>query len=240
MLSKKKKIMAKIEEIIPDKEYYEKLFTGWNADQCIINSTKAVYELKDPDNSSARVCMYRDGGTMCLYGDYGSFMFDKMTWIATPLNLPYDNVSYLTEKLSKESRTGSTRYIMQQAVNDIAEWAKDCLMERFDADDEQIKYVMDYIQGTSRYSSVDSFIKSTPVRTLGNIENFMLLIDNLTEAAVNSEAGYISCVESLSYDIDKYDSDPSELYQAGHILDPRLFISLYAMQICAEKLKKEP
>lgn len=230
--------MAKIEEVIPNREYYEKLFKGWNADRYIIDSTKAVYELKDQNSSSAKVCMYRDGDTMCLYGDYGSFMFDKMTWIATPQNLPYDNVSYLTEKLSTESRTGSTGYIESQAIDDIAEWAKDRLTERFNADDEQIKCVTDYIQDTSRCSSIDDFIKSTPAGTLRNIENFMLLINNLTEAAANGETSYISCVESLSYDITEYDSDPSELYQAGRSLDPRLFISLYAMQICGKKLKK--
>ncbi len=61
-------------------EHYIKEFATWEASEQIIDDNKAFWMLKKPGSQYQKVCLYRDGCNMFVYGDYGQFTFDNMTW----------------------------------------------------------------------------------------------------------------------------------------------------------------
>lgn len=84
--------MKLIDRIENAKHYIDK-FSKWEASEIIIDDKKAFWCLKKQGSEYQKVCLYRDGCNMFIYGDYGQFTFDKMTWLGSVYNLEYDNVN---------------------------------------------------------------------------------------------------------------------------------------------------
>ena len=83
----------KLEDRIYNVEYYVKKFNSWDVKEIIIDDQKAFWEIRKPGSQIQKVCLFRDGSNMYIYGDYGSYSFDKMTWLGSPYNLEYNNLS---------------------------------------------------------------------------------------------------------------------------------------------------
>lgn len=96
--------MSVLSDHIQQFESYKKRFNSWEASQILIDDKKAFWQLNKPGSNSEKVCLFRDGCTMSIYGDYGSYIFDSMTWEGNPWNLQYNNLDYQAEKVSRESR----------------------------------------------------------------------------------------------------------------------------------------
>lgn len=86
--------MSRLTENIHDFEHYQKEFASWEATEQIIDDNKAFWMLRNPGSQYQKVCLYRDGCNMFVYGDYGQFTFDSMTWKGDVCNLEYDNIGY--------------------------------------------------------------------------------------------------------------------------------------------------
>ncbi len=71
----------KLEDRIYNVEYYVKKFNSWDVKEIIIDDQKAFWEIRKPGSQIQKVCLFRDGSNMYIYGDYGSYSFDKMTWL---------------------------------------------------------------------------------------------------------------------------------------------------------------
>lgn len=54
-------------------------FDDWEATEQIFDDNKAFWRIKKPNSEYQKVCLYRDGCNMFVYGDYGQFTFDSMT-----------------------------------------------------------------------------------------------------------------------------------------------------------------
>ena len=83
--------------------------------------------LRKPGSQYQKVCLYRDGCNMFVYGDYGQFAFDNMTWTGSVYNLQYDNIGYQMEKLNHESRESLRVFDESKCEEDIYDWLKEHL-----------------------------------------------------------------------------------------------------------------
>lgn len=115
---------------------YRKKFNGWESREMIIDDVRAFWEIKDPGSKYTKVCLYRDGNDMFIYGDYGRYSFNAMTWGGSVYNLRYDNLGYQMEKLSPETREQLTFFDEDICEHQIREWLVNKLVSEFGMDKE--------------------------------------------------------------------------------------------------------
>ena len=221
------KDMSKIYNSLKDGKYYKDMFRKWEASKTVIDATKALYELKNPESKDAKICMYRDGANVFLYGSYGQFTFDSLTWLAAPNNLQYDNISYMVEKLSDESRNAVYTFDESCAKSEILEWVRGQLEYHFALSDTKVN-------ATLKYFSCEKCDRSAVLEDL----NFVIAVNALIEGANNGEENYRQAVYDNMETLSSYDDDYGNLYNAGQTLNQRFCICMYAMEVCARKLTK--
>lgn len=223
--------MSKIYNSLKDGKYYKDMFRKWEASKTVIDATKALYELKNPESKDAKICMYRDGANVFLYGSYGQFTFDSLTWLAAPNNLQYDNISYMVEKLSDESRNAVYTFDESCAKSEILEWAKDRLEYYFALPDARINVALKYFESEeSDYSNIYMFVS----------EDFIIAVNALIEAAYSGEEDYRRAIRDEAEVLSSYDDDYNlNLCHAGYTVSQRFCICMYAMEVCAKKLAKQ-
>ena len=136
------KSIKKLVDYIKESEHYINEFATWEASEQIIDDNKAFWMLRKPGSQYQKVCLYRDGCNMFVYGDYGQFTFDNMTWTGSVYNLQYDNIGCQMEKLNYESREALRVFDESKCVNDIYDWLKDHLEDLYDAEEDIIKKII--------------------------------------------------------------------------------------------------
>lgn len=191
--------------------------------------------LRKPRSQYQKVCLYRDGCNMFVYGDYGQFTFDNMTWTGSVYNLQYDNIGYQMEKLNYESREALRVFDESKCVDDIYDWLKDHLEDLYDAEEDIIKKIIKlfkesiYVYG----SNIDDFCYENNMEELKDILYF-------TRNALENADEYNWNVFLRNSNIEDFD-DPYEsyLWNAGKCIHQRYFICMYALQVCGEKLSKQ-
>lgn len=219
-------------------EHYIKKFSGWEASEQVIDDKKAIWCLRKPNSNVEKVCLYRDGCNMFIYGDYGQFSFDSMTWIGSVYNLEYDNIGYQMEKLNYESKQSLYCYDDAECEKDILEWLEDRLEQRYDMMEEDIKKVSEWIE-ESGYDIDDTDIEEfCDENSFSNIED---ILDFTRECFKNTdEFEWIAHLRNVYYDLQEFDEAcESSLWKAGKRINQRYFICMYALQVCGEKLSKE-
>ena len=82
---------------------------------------------------------------MFVYGDYGQFTFDSMTWTGSVYNLEYDNIGYQMEKLSHESRQSLKVFDEYKCRKDIINWLRHQLEEYY-GNDKDIEKIINFIK----------------------------------------------------------------------------------------------
>lgn len=235
--------MKLVERIYKEVPNIINIFQTWEAKEQIISDKSTFYMLKDPNSEYQKVCLYSDGHHMFLYGDYGTYIFDDMTFIGNPFNLPYENLPYLLEKMNQNCK--ETLYIFNEKIceEDIKKWTKEVL-ENYIDEEEKIGQLISLFDEASTISLSYHDIQNKLLHLFPNIKDKEEIMDIL---CITSEALYHSeSQESYEYflqenhneimDIDDYSSD---LFKAGKEIDIRFLISLYAMQVCKNKLNEK-
>lgn len=228
----------KLEDRIEGFESYKNEFEKWEASEQIIDDNKAFWMLKKPDSEYQKVCLYRDGCNMFIYGDYGQFTFDSMTWKGSVYNLEYDNIGYQMEKLNYESKQTLYCYDDCYCQEDIVEWLKERLGDRYCLDDEETKKVCDWIKES--YYSIDD-IEIEEFCDKNNMSEIEGILDFTGTCFRNTdEFEWISFLRNNTCDLDEFDEVcESSLWKAGKRINQRYFICMYALKVCGEKLKVE-
>ena len=230
----------KLLERIDDAEHYIKKFSEWEATEQVIDDTKAFWMLKKPDSQYQKVCLYRDGCNMFVYGDYGQFTFDSMTWRGDVYNLEYDNIGYQMEKLSYESKQSLNVFNEDKCKEDIIDWVISVVENRFeyivDTDEgldnliEKVREVLD-----ERYFDVNEFCEKYNCEDLRSLLDFA---DNLMSNV--DEYDWIAYLRNNTSDLEEFDEVyESSLWNAGKCIHQRYFVCMYALQVCGEKLLAE-
>lgn len=229
----------KLIEKIDGAEHYIKQFSEWEATEQIIDDTKSFWMLKKPDSQYQKVCLYRDGCNMFVYGDYGQFTFDSMTWRGDVYNLEYDNIGYQMEKLNYDSKQSLKVFDDTKGKEDVLDWVVNVIENRFDGIDntddewdnliEKVKEVLD-----ERCFDVDEFCEKY------NCEDLRSLLDFADDLMSNiDEYDWIAFLRNNTSKLEEFDEVyESSLWNAGKCIHQRYFICMYALQVCGEKLTR--
>lgn len=191
--------------------------------------------LRKPGSQYQKVCLYRDGYNMFVYGDYGQFAFDNMTWTGSVYNLQYDNIGYQMEKLNYESREALRVFDESKCVDDIYDWLKYHLEDLYDAEADIIKKIIKLFKESIYVydSKIDDFCYENNIEELKDILYF-------TKRALENADEYNWITFLRNSNMEDFD-DPCEsyLWNAGKCIHQRYFICMYALQVCGEKLSKQ-
>ena len=101
---------------------YREKFANWEISEVIIDDERAFWEIKRPGSTYSKVSLYRDNETMMIYGDYGRYTFNNMTWQGTPANLRYDELGYQMEKLDLTTKDALRIFDEDLCEKEIREW----------------------------------------------------------------------------------------------------------------------
>jgi hypothetical protein len=236
--------MESLESKIKFADSYKAKFESWEASTLLIDDDKEFWQIKNPKSSVEKVCLFRDNRVLCIYGDYGSYTFDRMTWTRTPWNLRYDNLDYMAEKLSVESSHAVRIFSSTLAERQFLDWVQNYL-KGFDANENFIEKAMEFLRQSSTYSSdVDDLydkIADDRESDYGNYEELYSFLCLCIEALSSME-------DEISWQYFLQNSDNAfqdvqvslydePLYRFGMEYSQRYLISLYALKILSQKLE---
>lgn len=225
----------KLIERIDGAEHYIKKFSEWEATEQIIDEGKAFWMLKKPDSEYQKVCLYRDGCNMFVYGDYGQFTFDSMTWRGSVYNLEYDNIGYQMEKLNYDSKQSLRIFDECACQEDILDWLIERLVSIYDMSEDSIQKVSDWIKKSCYEFDCVDIEEFCNENNLSDIEDIL----NFTSDCFGNAEEYewISFLRNTS-ELDEFDeSYESSLWNAGKRISQMYFVCMYALQVCGEKLE---
>jgi hypothetical protein len=224
---------------VKHKEHFKKLFESWEATETIIDNNKAVWELKKPGSECCKVCLYRDRYAAFVYGDYGQYSFDALSWIASIHNFEYNNPSYLFQKLNKHSKDALYIFDEETAQKDIINWIKTQMNHHFHISTYSQNQITKFIKEYDYVSyDLNDFLEKHP--SLEDIRDFLEFACELYQSTCNEKSDYISFLQNHTSIIEEYE-DPysSDLWDAGMIISQSYYVPLYALQICSKKLKRK-
>lgn len=231
--------IKKLVDHINGSEHYIKEFATWEASEQIIDDNKAFWMLRKPGSQYQKVCLYRDGCNMFVYGDYGQFTFDSMTWTGSVYNLEYDNIGYQMEKLNHESRESLRVFDDNKCIDDIFEWLKEQFESYYSLEEEKIEKVLKFFNSDTwdNINGIDvlEFCEENDLSEIENIINFT------RECCRNAEEHeWIPFLRSNYNRLYDFGDEACEswLWNAGKCIHQRYFICMYALQVCGEKLKE--
>jgi len=218
--------------------HYIREFETWEATEQIIDDNKAFWMLRKPGSKYRKVCLYRDGCNMFVYGDYGQFTFNSMTWLGNVYNLEYNNIGYQMEKLDYDSRQSLNVFDDNYCYDDIIDWLKDRLEYRYRLSEDEIEKVVAWIKECDYDCyplGIEEFCDKNGLDEIKDILDFTNDCFSNTD-----EYEWISFLRSNSNTLDEFDEAcESDLWNAGKRIHQRYFINMYALKVCGEKLKKQ-
>lgn len=231
--------MTELKDKIENFEYYENEFSAWEPTEIIIDENRSFWMLKKPDSEYRKVCMFRDGYMMFVYGDYGNFCFDQMTWVGSVYNLEYDNFGYQFSKLSYDSKEALKAFDSDTCIGDLEEWFIDTLAElkddyHIENPDQIAKSIFQYI----KENNYIFFYAEEELCEKFNCYEYMDLIQFVNDAYCNcgDEYDWVSYLRESNLG-DFEDECESSLWNAGRKVSQSYYISMYALQVCRNKLE---
>ena len=233
-------ILSRLTENVHSFEHYQKEFANWEATEQIIDDNKAFWMLRKPGSQYQKVCLYRDGCNMFIYGDYGQFTFDSMTWLGDVYNLEYDNIGYQTEKLNYESKQSLKVFDDDYCREDILDWFENVIESNYsdivDSDEE-----LNILISMAKENMVDYGFDVDEFCEKYKCEDLRSLLDFTDDLLSNTdEYEWISYLRNNTGRMQEFDEPcESSLWNAGKRINQRYFICMYALQVCGEKLKEQ-
>lgn len=228
--------MGKLIENIQGFEHYEKKFATWEATEQIIDDTKAFWCLKKPGSVYEKVCLYRDGCNMFVYGDYGQFTFDSMTWLGAVYNLEYDNIGYQFEKLNYNCKQSLQVFDDNKCEQDIYEWLRYHLEDEFEDEND----IATIISKFKAFYSNGFYISDYDIEEFcdeNNRDDLCSIFEFVKDCLHNiDEHEWIAFLRNSNLE-DFDEVCESSLWNAGRVIDQRYYICLYALKVCGDKLK---
>ena len=177
---------------------------------------------------------------MFIYGDYGQYTFDSMTWKGDVYNLEYNNIGYQMEKLNYESKQSLRVFDDDNCKEDILDWMEEMVRKNFydvtDTDEELAAIISKAKENIVDYGfDVDEFCEKYDCEDLRNILDFT---EDLL--AHMDEYEWMSYLRNNTDRLQDFDEPcESSLWNSGKRINQRYFINMYALQVCGEKLKKQ-
>ncbi|MEI3327953.1 MAG: hypothetical protein V8R64_16420 [Thomasclavelia sp.] len=224
----------KLEEMIYNADIYIKKFNSWNVKEINIDDRRSFFEIRKPGSTIEKVCLFSDEYHMIIYGDYGSYVFDKMTWQGKPYNLQYNNLPYQNEKMSEGTKKAVYLFDDEAVMEDIIDWLKETAVDLYDYEASKINLLVKKICFSNQYFSICDFCYENDCDDLMDLLYFCYdLYQNS-----NDEIEFISNLRTLSIPYN-YEGRIYRLWNAGKRTSQSYLISLLALKICGEKLSNQ-
>ena len=240
-----KSVTQKLHNVV----HYREEFKNWIATEMIINETQAIWSLQNPLIKTQRITMYRDNYKVFIYGDYGTVIFDQMTWIATPHDLRYDDMGYQSEKLDPNNRKNLTVFDQTECIEDIVYWLyiavrnllsdQDIEMHKLAPDVQtNLTYFIEHYNENNTEDDINEFCETNQLEELKDL--FIFAKEHLSQY-VEDEEDYVDFLTRHTSHLEEFDrlGNQSDLFNAGQTLNQNYYLNLFAMQICSEKLNQK-
>ena len=183
--------------------------------------------------------MFRDRYMVFVYGDYGNFCFDQMTWIGSVYNLAYDDIGYQFSKLSHDSREVLKAFDTDTCIEDLEEWLTETLGEL--QNNYNIENPSEIAKSIFQYIKENDFVCYDEEELCEKYDcyEYMDLVNFVNGAYCNCDDEYdwISYLRESNLG-DFEDECESELWNAGRKVSQSYYISMYALQVCRDKLEE--
>lgn len=229
---------------VKNAEYYIKKFSTWEASKIIIDDQKAIYILKKPDSRVEKVCMFVDGYNMYIYGDYGTLSFDRMTWVATPDNLAYQDMGYMMSKLSSNNYDSIHVFDEDKCKEDLENWFATYIKEYYHFQDDVIKQIIQALEEETFTYSLNLLedVEAVLEKCTSGAEEISTEAEIFVKALENmyDREGWITFLNQFNdriMDLNCYEETYIEMRDFGKIIDGRFYVNLLAMFILYNKLE---
>lgn len=227
----------KLEDMIYNVDIYINKFNSWYVKEIKIDDKKGFWEIRKPGSEIEKVCLFSDEYHMCIYGDYGSYVFDKMTWQGTPYNLEYNNLPYQNGKMSFDTKKAVYVFDEDEVVEDIISWLKEIAVVLYDYTEDEMNSLAEKICFNEPYFNIYDFCYENDCGDLIHLLDFCYdLYQNSSD-----EYNFISCLRDSNFpNLDYFEeSCRSYLWSAGKRIRQDYLVSLLALKICGEKLRNQ-
>jgi len=173
-----------------------------------------------------------------IYGDWGHFSFDKINWTCNVHNLEYGDLDYQMRKLSRESQMAVYLYDESTCSQHIIDWLQDCLHPTCANCNDIIEAFRQFLDDNVWVLSncdIDEFCEKHNCDELTDIFYFV------SEALLNTDENeWIAWLRNNISRLEEFeDSYTSTLWDAGKCINQGFLVSMYALEVCSEKLQLE-
>ena len=137
---------------------------------------------------------------MFVYGDYGQFTFDSMTWTGSVYNLEYDNIGYQMEKLNHESKESLRVFDDDKCIDDIFEWMKEQLESYYSLEEDEIEKVLKFFNPDT-WDDVDEIDieEFCDKNDLSEVENIIDFTRDIQTYCNHHDTDKLSDIDSLAF-----------------------------------------
>lgn len=171
-----------------------------------------------------------DGYKMIWYGSYRVFAFD-CTWKPDILSLPYENPSYLFEKLAGgiKGRIFEDKYAREA----ILKYIKEGTWFEYDLNEEQRKNLISWMEEGAKTYDFPEDLET-------DYEDLLELISKIWEAS-GDEYEWVETIRSLDEDdcYTLFGLEPYSMFDWGSIIHPVFYFLLYVLSLVAEDYSKK-
>ena len=224
-------------ELVDRIPYMKGYFDEWGVYEKIIDDRKACWIISKPKSCFQKVCLFRDGENMFIYGDYGSYVFDDMTWYGSVYNINESNLRSLVNKTSAENREKMFTFDSDTCKKDIIRWLEEHLDSCYEISETEIQKIVSIFNDCNYID--DNEIELVTASMDDEIADLLQFIEDAMWHTGCKE-DWTAFLGDEYYRLDRFDEAfESDLWNAGRKIDDKFIISLYALQICGEKLSKE-
>ncbi len=226
----------KLKDMVKKYDYYREKFGKWSASQVDMGTGMAAYVLQNPEHKVEKVALYRDDNNAFVYGDYGQFTFDSLTWNISPTNIPYNNIGYLLEKMGSKQKEVITVFDSEICMKDVKAWLDDRIETNIPRETREalMEFLDESDWNSEAFEITDEYQELADYR-----DEIQFALDAM--GRMGSREEWLVFLRENVHRLDKIEGDgyESDLWSAGKHLNERFFISLVALEVLGEKLEKE-
>ena len=103
-------------------------FLKWSVKEEVLTENVTILTLTDHssniNNNFIITIFMKEPKRILVTGDYGNWVWDKITWEPSIYNIPFNDINSFSEKLSNESKKAYKEYNSIDCLQDIQNWFK--------------------------------------------------------------------------------------------------------------------
>lgn len=215
-------------------------FINWKLKEEVLTNNVSILTLTEHSSNISNnfiiTIFMKEPKRMLVTGDYGNWVWDKMTWEPSIYNIPFDNISLLSEKLSDESKQAYKEYNNLDCLQDIQNWFKSLFDRGLISKVKYSTRLWNVVRNKSNIYDIPDFCCKFNCE---EYEDFFTLVQDLIYTT-GDESDFI---HFLNFHFDEFEEvEPdfylSTLFQAGRHYSKRYLYTLLALETVYNKIRR--